>query len=346
MKSKKLIYATVAILVVILGCFVVFSEEENQHFENPSEAIKACQKELYKLKKEKFANTSSLIKHINRWTSIRDSSFSCFTHVDSTQMNTEVFNYFYAVSDSIGTEIMRLTASKPKTVEDLLEIQSKTAHNRKKIQKSENFKNASEFFMSLQENNAEVPIDEAIAKYKKLASKTKNIKKEQELLSFIKEENIYFQAIMKNLLKVNIHDLEEISHESERFFSRLMYSLVIDNNEANNRILTYLYMRVNKRVIANTEAVVNIIKSNVKINNTQVVTFRIMLLTPFLSVNAESWAYMTKNEIKVLEDLAPNLHEYLLKIDGVKSIKDKDKAEELKNNIGKYLTTAYVKQLI
>ena len=114
---------------------------------------------------------------------------------------------------------------------------------------------------------------------------------------------------MKNLLKVNIHDLEEISHESERFFSRLMYSLVIDNNEANNRILTYLYIRVNKRVIANTEAVVNIIKSNVKINDTQVVTFRIMLLNPFLSLNAESWAYMTKNERNILENRASNIHE-------------------------------------
>ena len=107
MKSKKIIYATIAILVVILGCFFFFSEEENKHFESPSEAITACQKELYKLRKEKFAKTSTLIKHINKWTSLRDSSFTCFTQADSTQMNTDVFNYFYAVSDRrTGTGLM------------------------------------------------------------------------------------------------------------------------------------------------------------------------------------------------------------------------------------------------
>lgn len=348
MKTKKIIYTTATILFVILSCFIIFSEEENQHFNNPSEAVKACQEELYKLRKEKFAKTSSLIKHINKWTAIRDSTFSCFVHSDSTQMNSKVFNYFYAVSDSVGTEIIRLSTSKPKTVEDLLEIQVKTAPKREKIQKSDNFINASNFYKEFKEANTNITLAAALTKYKKLTARTNKITKENDLLKFIQEEDLYYQVIMKNLLQININDLENISHESEKFFTRLMYSLTISNSESNDRILTYLYMRINRRIIINTKTVVDIINSNVKLNDFQIVTFRIMLLNPFLSLNRENWAYMTKQQINVLEDLAPNLHEYLLKMDGVKikNIKDKEKFEELKNNIGKYLTTAYIKQLL
>lgn len=346
MKTKKIIYATAAVLVVILACFVIFSEEKNQTFKTPSEAIKACQKELYKLRKEKSAGTSSLIKHINKWSSIRDSSFVCFAHADSTQMSMEIFNYFYAVSDSIGAEIMRLASSKSKTIEDLLEIQVKTSNNRKTIQQSEDFKNASSYYNNLQEPNTEITCKTAIEKYKNLAAKTKKVRKEQDLLKYIQEEDLYYQVIMKNLQQVDVHELEDISHDSERFFSRLMYTLAIDNTESNNRILTYLYMRINRRVIMNTKTVVDIINSNVKLNDSQKVMFRIMLLNPFLSLNRESWAYMTKQQINELEDIAPDLHEYLLKMDDVKAVKDKEKSEELKNNIGRYLTTAYIKQLL
>ena len=347
MRKKLMIYAALVTIAIVAGYFLFSTENYDYKFENPKEAIKACRKDLSSLIGKKKMSTSALSKEVCKWIAIRDSTISCFMRADSNEINSDIFTDFYNVSDSIGIEITRLARSKDRTAEDLLYVQIHTANKKNEIKASENYKNAKAFFDNIKAPDKNMTLDEAVKTYHKILNNTKNITKEQSLLKFMEIEDQCFQVIMKNLTNAQSSDLEQLSQKAEMFFSRLMFSLRTNQeNKDNSRILAYLHMRINKRVIMNTKTVCDIIDNHVKINEEQKMTFRWMLLQPFMSLDNNSWTYITDEQCEILEELAPKLHKYMLKLDSPAEVKDKEKLKELKNTIGKYLLVAYLKQIL
>ena len=347
MKKRIIIYLAAAAALLTV-CFFQLSEDSyNYTFKTPKEAVAKGREQLSNLKKKETISTSSLTKEVRKWIALRDSAYSCFMKADSADINNQTLVDFYNVSDSISIEMSRLARSKERTAKDLVYIQKNTATKRSETQDSQLFKDAVAFFNGIPQPDKTLTLEAAVTGYKRLLGQTKNLTKEQELLQFIKAEDQYFQVIMQNLTEAKTEDLEDVAQHADRFFSRLTLSLSTDlTSESNNRILMYLHMRVNRRVIINTRAVCQILDSNVKLSDTQKMLYRWMLLQPFMSLDNYSWTYMTDDQEKNLSKLAKNLHEYLLKIENPKAKNDKKEEKELQYSIGKYLIVAYLKQMM
>ena len=94
----------------------------------------------------------------------------------------------------------------------------------------------------------------------------------------------------------------------------------IENNN-NERIMMYLNMRFNRRILQNAEVSRNDIKNNVKLNETQIANYRWMIIQPFLTIDNKAMATLTEQQVNTLKEMAKELPRNLAFLDD----KDYDK---------------------
>lgn len=336
----------VAILTVALSAC---SEKGTKYsFKNPSEALTACHQELSKVKPLKSANMDKLITITANWLELQDSTLSCMMRDSTVKADTEIAMDFFAVTDTFRTEIMRLALSSKRTMPEIVKLKVGTAKDRKRIQASEDYKKACEFYAEADKTPVYNSLPSTLSEYEKLLTNTNDFKKEGELYDFIKKENRCFRSLLVFLKDTPQSKLQGITDKTSEIFDKLYRNAAADlDNDVNERVMLYLTMRFNRRILQNAEVCRQDILKEVELNDMQATNYRWMIIQPFMTIDSDAMALLNDQQISQLSEMASELPRLLTYVDGKDYDKSpKEETEKLEGVLSDYFLKSYLKSIL
>ncbi len=309
-------------------------------FKNSTEAIEACKAKLTELQSYKDADIEKVADLTSQWQELQDSSYSVFSKDSTINLKSPIAMAYFVISDSIRTELTRLAFSQQRSLQDVMYLKLNTASDREKIQKSDTYKKASEFYEKLDKEKTIKGLERILGDYNKLLNKTRTFEKEAQLLSFIQREDRCFRSLMEHLSNVPMRDMQRLTQETSGLFNRLYDSVGKKSDEINDRTMLYLTMRFNRRIMQNAIACREDILNNNYLNNEQRVSYRWMLIQPYVSMDEYSTSVLTKKQREELMILSKELPVLLNRLDNQK--KTKKEEDKLVNTLADYFLKSYI----
>ena len=326
---------------IILGglffAFTLVSCEKHPAFKTSIEAIEACKKELDNLSSKTSVDTKELVKLTNEWIEIRDSSYSVFAKDPTMTIKSDKSYAYFMLSDSIRKKLEELAISKDRTLEDVMYLKLNTAAERNKVSNSKTYQEAVDFYESLDDMSIYTSLAKTLQEYDLLLKNTGILKKENQLLEFIKTEDRCYRSLMANLSQVTQAQLEKLTNRTARIISVLYANVGKKNNDANDKAMLYLTMRFNRRIVQNMVACREDIANEKKLNNTQRANYRWMLIQSYMGLDSYSIAALTEKQRKTMLNITKELPVLLTKLDGGKLTK------ETKNILSQTLSQYFLK---
>lgn len=326
---------------IILGglffAFTLISCEKHPAFKTSIEAIEACKKELDNLSSKTSVDTKELVKLTNEWIEIRDSSYSVFAKDTTMTIKSDKSYAYFMLSDSIRKKLEALAVSKDRTLEDVMYLKLNTAAERNKVSNSKTYQEAVDFYESLDDISIYTSLAKTLQEYDLLLKNTGILKKENQLLEFIKTEDRCYRSLMANLSQVTQAQLEKLTNRTARIISVLYANVGKKNNDANDKAMLYLTMRFNRRIVQNMVACREDIVNEKKLNNTQRANYRWMLIQSYMGLDSYSIAALTEKQRKTMLNITKELPVLLTKLDGGKLTK------ETKNILSQTLSQYFLK---
>ena len=326
---------------IILGglffAFTLISCEKHPAFKTSIEAIEACKKELDNLSSKTSVDTKELVNLTNEWIEIRDSSYSVFAKDPTMTIKSDKSYAYFMLSDSIRKKLEELAISKDRTLEDVMYLKLNTAAERNKVSNSKTYQEAVDFYESLDDISIYTSLAKTLQEYDLLLKNTGILKKENQLLEFIKTEDRCYRSLMANLSQVTQAQLEKLTNRTARIISVLYANVGKKNNDANDKAMLYLTMRFNRRIVQNMVACREDIAKGKKLNDTQRANYRWMLIQSYMGLDSYSIAALTEKQRKTMLNITKELPVLLTKLDGGKLTK------ETKNILSKTLSQYFLK---
>ena len=241
------------------------------------------------------------------------------------------------LSDSIRKKLEALAVSKDRTLEDVMYLKLNTAAERNKVSNSKTYQEAVDFYESLDDMPIYKSLEKTLKEYNLLLKNTGILKKENQLLEFIKTEDRCYRSLMANLSQVTQAQLEKLTNRTARIISVLYANVGKKNNDANDKAMLYLTMRFNRRIVQNMVACREDIVNEKKLNNTQRANYRWMLIQSYMGLDSYSIAALTEKQRKTMLNITKELPVLLTKLDGGKLTK------ETKNILSQTLSQYFLK---
>ena len=334
---------------MIVTTFSACSEKASDFsFKNLQEALTTCHQEIYKVKSLREVKTDKLIEVTATWLELRDSTFSCYMRDSTVSADSEITADFFAVIDTFRTEITRLALSAERTLPDIVKLKVNTAKDRKRIQASEDFKKACDFYSKADDAPLYGSLNETLSEYEKLLTNADPFKKEGQLYDFIQKEDKCFRSLLVFLRDTPQSKLQKITDKTSEIFDQLYRNTEADlENKVNERVMLYLTMRFNRRIIQNAEVCRQDIKKKIELNDMQAANYRWMIIQPFMTIDNEAMGMMTDQQIAILTEMAAELPQLLAYVDG-KDYENSPKEEtaKLQGILSEYLLKTYLKSIL
>lgn len=277
------------------------------------------------------------MKLTNEWIEIRDSSYSVFAKDPTMTIKSDKSYAYFMLSDSIRKKLEELAISKDRTLEDVMYLKLNTAAERNKVSNSKTYQEAVDFYESLDDISIYTSLAKTLQEYDLLLKNTGILKKENQLLEFIKTEDRCYRSLMANLSQVTQAQLEKLTNRTARIISVLYANVGKKNNDANDKAMLYLTMRFNRRIVQNMVACREDIANEKKLNNTQRANYRWMLIQSYMGLDSYSIAALTEKQRKTMLNITKELPVLLTKLDGGKLTK------ETKNILSQTLSQYFLK---
>ena len=339
---------TLMVIAMIAATFSSCSEKDNNFvFTTPQEALTACHQELSKVKQLKEAKIDKLIELTASWLELKDSTISIMMRDSTRQTNQEILADFFAVQDTFKTEITRLALSTKRSLTDIVKIKVMTAKDRKHIQNSSDYKTACNFFEKTEKEPLFSDPETTITEYEKLLDVEPSLKEEQ-LYDFLKEEDRCFRSLLMHLKDTPQKKLQSLTDKTATLFDALYRNTVAcADDKTNERMVLYLTMRFNRRIIQNAEVCRADIMAGVLLDEQQAANYRWMLMQPFMTIDNYAMALLTENQIKTLTDTAKDLPRLFAYIDDKDYDKSpKEETEKLERVLNDYLLKTYLNSVL
>lgn len=330
---------------LLLASFLLFSchDSKKMSFNSPEEAMDCCRSFLGEIQKKDISDLKTLADVSNKWMEIRDSSIVCLERDSSFILNEEIVNAFIDLTDSVKTEITKAALSKDRSVEELYNFKRLTT-SREKFIDDKTYGDAVAFFQKLDKQSVLNDISKTVSQYKELFANTvNNMKKEGDLLNFITKEDVLFRSLMSNLDKVSQDDLVDLTKKTSMMLMDVYKGLGED--EVSKRVLSYLTMRFNRRIIQNAEACHNLLSAKCRLDDGQLQNFRWMLIQPFITIDDDGFSLLTEQQLEELQKLAVSLPDDLSMIDKV-SGSDTQESVKLMKEVPMYFFKFYLNSIL
>ena len=335
MKLKKyILLPMVAMACIFTSC------SNHPSFKTSEEAIEACKKELKDLRGQKSVDIKKLTELTSGWLELQDSAYSVFAKDSMMTLKNPAALAYFLISDSIRTEITRLAVGSPRSMEDVMYLKLNSARGREKVEESETFKEAVDFYKRLDEEPTFTTLQETFNKYTKLLGNVKGFKKEDDFIKFIAAEDKCFRSLMQDLSLVSPGSLQVLTDGTSKIFEKFYSVIGKKHNDLDDRTMLYLTMRFNRRIIQNAEACVEDIENGKKLDNVQKANYRWMLVQPFMSIDDYSVAVLTDGQKEALTKLAGKLPSMLQKLD-IKKYQEQSE-ENITNVLAMYFLKSYL----
>lgn len=331
-------------IICCITLFVSCGNKEKFNFKSPEEAITACESEYSDLKEIKEVNIKQLTQIANNWIALQDSTIKVIAKSDTITTEHPMFNYFFTLSDSIRTQISKLAYLENRSVEDVIYLKLNTVYGMEETSSSREFKNAVKFYK--EQDNAKLypSAEKSVSAYIDLLKNADAVKKEQDLMDFMIKEDMCYRSLLKYQAKIEPEQMEEIAEASERFFNNLQYAMEQKENDVNKRLLAYLNVRINRRIVQSAESCIEDINNKVDLSIETRNSYRWSILQPYLSIDKYMAAYLTPEQKKTLTEIGKNLPEYLSYLDSYHRQMTKKEKEKLSELLANSLLSMYLKQ--
>lgn len=335
----------VALATALVGCS---NKTSSFDFKTPQEAVDACRHHLYNIQCLDKADMDKLKEITATWVELQDSVHSLIMRDSTLQPHSGVVMTYYGVADSIRREINRLALSEKRSIADVFALKVATASGRKQQQTSETYKVAKQFYEILDEEAPYPNLPSTMSAYDHLLSHADPFRQEGELYEFIKAEDKCFRSLLLHLREVPQEQLKSITDKTALLFDRLYHNTAADlDNEVNERVMLYLTMRFNRRIIQNAETCRADIKANQPLTEQQSANYRWMIIQPYLTIDNYATAVLTDKQVASLTKIANELPELLAYVDG----KDyahapKEETDKLTDVLSEYFLKSYLTSIL
>lgn len=336
-------------IVMMEALFSACSKNGNNfNFKTSTEALNACHSELSKIKTLKEIQTDKLVQITCRWLELQDSTIACLMRDSTVKADTEIAADFFAVSDTFRTEITRLALEVKRPMKDIVKLKVETAKDRSHVQESEDYKKACDFYDKINATPLYDNIDKTLSEYEKLLTNADPFKKEGQLYDFIQKEDRCFRSLLMFLKDTPQDRLKNITDKTSKLFDVLYRNANADmDNKNNERILMYLNMRFNRRILQNADVCRQDIKKKVKLDEVQLANYRWMIIQPFMTIDDKAMATLTEQQVKTLTDMATELPQLLAYLDGKDYEKSsKEVTDKLENVLCEYFLKSYLSSIL
>lgn len=346
---KKALFNSInGVFYVVLfaaATFVAACSNSNKYsFETCTDALKTCQSELSKIRSLESANVNDLADITASWLELQDSTVSCFIKDTIAVSNDEITNSFFMLADSFRTEITRLATSQRRTLPDILTIKYQVAHKTKRFDQ-ENFDAACRFYDGIEKDEPYKTIEETLTEYDNLLNNATQFKKEAQLLDFIQKEDRCFRSLMLFLKEVPTGKLQSLTNKTSDLFENLYRNASVEqDNKVNERVMIYLTMRFNRRIVQNAETCRQDVKKKAQIKDELAFNYRWMLLQPYMTIDNYAMALLTNEQMKTLTSISQELPMLLTQLDGKDYTKaTREETEKLNEMLCDYLLQSFLK---
>jgi hypothetical protein len=334
MKFKKVLLLALLCSSVLVGC------EEHPSFKTSVDAVEGCKKELAELKEMDDVSVENLAKATSAWLEIQDSAYSVFSRDTTINLRSPVAMAYFVVSDSIRGELKRLAFANPRSLRDVMYLKLNTATARKKIEKSDVYKEALDFYDKLDKQDTYPNLTKTLIVYSALLYNAKPFKHESELLGFISEEDRCFRSLMKFLSQVSNEQLQQLTDATASIFDGLYSSVGRKVDDVNDRTMLYLTMRFNRRIVQNALACKQDVENGKKLSRLQRANYRWMLIQPFMAIDDYSTAALTSKQKEELLDMSNELPMLLNKLELEKQTKEEE--DKFTKVLSEYFLKSYL----
>lgn len=340
-----MILGVVVITVMLTGCN---DKQKRFSFESAQEAVNTCHQELNKLLSMEKCDIEQLTQLTNNWLVLQDSTYSVMMRDSTMQKNDELVSEFFTIADSIRTKLIQLALSERHTMKDVVTFKVATASGREDLMKSKEYQVAETFFKRMDQEPIYNNLGTALVAYDKLLTEAKPFKTEQQFYQFIQQEDKCFRSLLTHLSEVPQPRLQSITDQTSELFNTLYKNtMTSQDDEISDRVMLYLTMRFNRRIIQNAETCQNDIKAQKKLTDQQAANYRWMLIQPFMTIDNYATAAMTTQQIESLTKIAEELPILLAYIDGKDYDRTpKENTEKLSDILSEYFLKSHLKSIL
>lgn len=328
------------VLMLLLATMFLTSCGSRYKFKTSQEAVDGCRKMLADLRQKQQVNSKELAKIIGNWQEIQDSCYSVFSRDSTVQIHSGIANQYFAVSDSIRSQINRIASLRQYSLDDIVYIKTHTAKDRDKIHDSDYYKKAVKFYDSLDDGGLYASPQETVVNYERLLQSSTDIRSKKQLMYFIAEEDKCFRSLLISLSSMPQTTLQNLTVKTANVFNNLYDRVGVRKDSINDETMLLLTLRFNRRIIQNAVSCKHDIEDKVRLNNTMKANYRWMLLQPFVTIDNYSFACLTDKQTDELRDIAKKLPEYLTYLDDGQSTKEQ--RQNLMNTLSNYFLKNYL----
>ncbi|MDU6555130.1 MAG: hypothetical protein E6507_09775 [Prevotella bivia] len=312
---------------LFIGLFLLSLTACTNHpsYKNADEAINAGRDFLSGLHSKENASIRDLKKITNEWIQLRDSSYSAFARDTSITLRNPIAQAFFILSDSVRKEVKRLAFSQPRSLNDVMEYKLATSPETEIVQKSQTYKEAKDFFDSLDDVPTYISGAKTIHEYESFLANVKKLKTEADFINFIKDEDKCYRSLMLHLSEIPQQEMQLLTTKTSEILSNL-YDIIGKKSDAiNDRVMLYLTMRFNRRIVQNMVACKEDILNEKPLSVAQKNNYRWMLIQAFTNLDTYSIACLDKKQNKLLLEITESLPELLNRITVKKAQQEDDK---------------------
>lgn len=342
---QRTLHHALACVIAVIALTACGEKRDTFTFKDGRDALVACHKEYQELRSMKDCGNDKLASVIARWSLLRDSTISCLTRDSVIESDAEPTTDFLIVADSIRKELSRLAFSKERSLREVVTIKVKTARtlsifNEKEVNTARNF------FRNLDDEPIYATLEQTLSEYNKILTGNP-FKKEGELHEFIRREDRCFRSMLSFLNNIPQEQLQKITDKTATLFNNLYNNTVADlSNEINERVMIYLTMRFNRRIIQNAEVCRKNINEEVALTDELAGNYRWMIIQPFMTIDNYGLALLTDKQQRSMGKVADELPELLSYVEG-KDFKKTPKEEQkrLRKILADYFLKTFVNGL-
>lgn len=303
----------VLMIQIISTIFVSCTTENRYSFSSPDDAILEYQIFAKNISRMTQSETDELIFHICNWQELSDSVFKYISRDPSFDAHFHLTAEFLSVGDSIRTNILRLSCSQNRSLEEILKIKDKTSsyRNDKSILMA---KDKAHAFYEQFSNTMINPStkDEAISAYCGFLDdeKKRGISTMDDFFRFIMLEDLFFRGFLQHLSDYGATPLTDITANTEDVCKQIFEAASLGNLDSKEVVL-YMAVRTNRRLILNAQTCIDEIKAGNIQGQEQLAAYQWMIIQPFLSIDGFSVALLSDRQKYELQRIANEFSDIL-----------------------------------
>lgn len=295
------------------------SSKEGLHFQDSNEAINAYSNLLHRIRLYDQASTDLIIDLAREYRTVSDSVFVCINRDSINNKNYHAKSAYDVINDSIIIELERLIDGSSRNFKDYYHVLNKLS-DRKLPEEVESLAVSAHVFFHSMDSVTIHPVDKhhTIQIYENTLNSAlvQGIRSKQDILHFLKSEDIAFRLFLRHLSSWGDISLTNIKTKTEQqtqniFESSSSQQPIMSKTE----IVILMTMRNNRRLLQNASTcVTDVHKLNFKDSN-QATAYLWMLLQPWLSIDSFSYTLLSQEEKESLEKLAAEMPQSFSKLE-------------------------------